>query len=449
MRTHNPKSMQEAVLLHSNQFTDFTDLSPADPFNGYFHDGAGKQVELHPILQKNRMAQRWLNDINQTLNNGLYTFHQATQGKYGQLVKINNREFYQLSSYDYLGLSTRPDIHEAVTTAMQRYGTSTGGARLLAGSADIHTKLEKKIANTIGTGAAVTFTSGYLANLAAITGLIQKTDRVIVDAYVHRSIVDALHLAQLDCERFEHNNIASLRELLSNDNSGRKTFVIVEGVYSMDGDICPLPEIVELKYKHNFFIILDESHSFGNIGPSGRGVCEHYGVRPQEIDVFTSSLYKAIPAGGGFVAANQQVIIYLQHGASAAMFSAAMPPAAAAAASAGLDILKQEGKELIKKLHSNTGYLRNGLKKLGFNTRHSQSSIIPVVIGNKELTLMLSVKLYELGFLATPVVFPAVPPGGDRLRVCVTAAQTKETLDKILTAFEACMQVIEEQKKAA
>ncbi len=449
MRTHYPQSSIDAVLLHNNQFHDYSDLAPADPFNGYFHCEANKQVELLPILQKNRAAQRWLNDINQTINNGLYTFHQATQGRCGQEVTINNRDFYQLSSYDYLGLSTRPDIHEAVKKAVQHYGTSTGGARLLAGSIDLHTHLEKKIAATIGAGAAITFTSGYLANLAAITGLIQKADRVIVDAFVHRSIIDALHMAQLNYEKFEHNNIHSLRELLENDPGNRKTFVIVEGVYSMDGDICPLPEIVELKYRHNFFIILDESHSFGNIGPSGRGVCEHYGVRSQEIDVFTSSLQKAIPAGGGFVAANQQVIIYLQHGASAAMFSGAMPPAVTAAAAAGLDILREEGRLLIKQLHSNTGYLRNGLKKIGFNTGHSQSSIIPIIIGNKELTLLLSVKLYELGFLATPVVFPAVPPGSDRLRVCVTAAQTKETLDKILTAFEACMQVIQEQKKAA
>jgi 8-amino-7-oxononanoate synthase len=449
MRTHNPQSTQDVMHLLETYLPEENDSLPEDPFNGYFSDKADETIELLPILQKNRMAHRWLNDINQTINNGLYTFHQATQGKNGQHTKVNGRDMYQLSSYDYLGLNGNPEIAEAVLKAVHQYGTSTGGARLLSGTIDLHKTLEKKIATTIGAGAAVGFSSGYLANLAVVTGLIQKNDRVLVDELIHRSLIDALHLAQVTFEKFEHNNIAALRSLLENDITNRKTFVIVEGVYSMDGDICPLPEIVELKYRHNFFIILDESHSFGNIGPSGRGVCEHYGVRPSEIDVFTSSLYKAIPAGGGFVAASQQVIIYLQHGASSSMFSAAMSPVVAAAASAGLDILKRNGQDLIKKLHSNAGYLRNGLKKIGFNTGHSQSSIVPVVVGNKELTLILSAKLYELGFIATPVVFPAVPLGGDRLRVCVTAAQTRETLDNILAAFEKCMQVIQLQKKAA
>lgn len=449
MRTHYPESTQDALQLHATYLQDTNNNQPADPFNGYFDDKANQKIDLLPILQKNRMAYRWLNDINETIHSGLYTFHQATQGTSNGYTRINNRDMYQLSSYDYLGLNGHPEIEMAVLEAVHQYGTSTGGARLLSGSIDLHKTIERKIASSIGTGSAVTFTSGYLANLAVVTGLIQKNDRVIVDEYIHRSMIDAMNLAQVPFEKFEHNNISSLQSLLEKDDEGRKTFVIAEGVYSMDGDICPLPEIVELKYKYNFFIILDESHSFGNIGPTGRGVCEHFGIKPNDIDVFTSSLYKAIPAGGGFVAANTQIIIYLQHGASASMFSAAMPPALAGAASAALDILKRDGRSLIKKLHSNTGYLRNGLKKLGFNTGHSQSSIIPVVVGNKELTLILSAKLYELGFLATPVVFPAVPPGGDRLRVCVTAAQTKETLDKILTAFEACMQVMQQQKSAA
>jgi 8-amino-7-oxononanoate synthase len=421
---------------------------PADPFNGYFE--SQQKIELLPILQQNRMAQRWLNDINATTNNGLYTFQQATQSKPGPQVQINNRPVYQLSSYDYLGLNGHPAIEQAAVEAVHHYGTSTGGARLLSGSIDMHTELEHDIASFIGTGAALTFTSGYMANLAVISALMQRTDRVIVDEYAHRSIIDALSMAKINVEKFAHNDTNALEKLLQTESPDRgKTFVIVEGIYSMDGDICNLPKILELKYKYNFFILLDESHSFGCLGPNGRGVCEHYGINPREVDVFTSSLYKSIPAGGGFIAASQQVIIYLQHGASPYMFSAALQPASVGAALAALQLVKQNGKELIAKLHSNAAYLRAGLKSMGYDTGNSETAIIPVIIGDKMATLTLSAKLYELGFLATPVVFPAVPPGGDRLRLCVTSGHTRQMLDEVIDAFKQCQQGVLKDKKAA
>jgi 8-amino-7-oxononanoate synthase len=345
-------------------------------------------------------------------------------------------------------LNGHPEIEQAAINAIHTYGTGTGGARLLSGSNELHRTLESKLAQFTGKEAAMTVTSGYLANIAVVSALIQKADRVIADEYIHRSIADALSMAQVNYEKFKHNDMADLRQLLENGTE-QKTFVITEGVYSMDGDICPLPQLVELKSRFNFFIILDESHALGTLGDTGKGTCEHFGISPSAIDVITSSLYKAIPAGGGFIAASMQVIIYLRHGASPYMFSTSLSPVAAGAACAALDIIEREGQHLVKQLRDNINYLKKGLNHLGYNTGHSESAVIPVIIGQKEKTLLLSATLFSLGFLATPVVFPAVAPGGDRLRLCATAAQSKEVLDKIIDAFAVCMQLTVESDKAA
>jgi 7-keto-8-aminopelargonate synthetase-like enzyme len=300
----------------------------------------------------------------------------------------------------------------------------------------LHRQLENKIARFKGKEAALTCSSGYMANLAAINTLIQKTDRVIADEFVHRSLIDALSMAQLEFDKCRHNDMEHLEELLQKSTTARRTFIIVEGIYSMEGDICPLPEIVALKKKYNAYVILDESHALGVLGATGRGTDEHFGISPDEIEIVTCAMSKSVPVGGGFIATSKQAVILMQHSASPFVFSCAMSPANTAACLAAFEMIEKEGPERIAKVFENTEYLKKHFHRLGYSTGHTQSPIIPVIVGDRDRTLTLSAKLYELGFLANPVIFPAVPPGGDRLRLCATAAQSKLMLDEVIFAFD-------------
>lgn len=408
-------------------------LKPEDPFSGYF---GNEDAPIAEPLIKSRTSSRWMRDIHSMVHHDTYLFQQTMSSKSGPAVFANGRDMYMLSSYDYLGLLGHPYIENATINAVKKYGTGTGGARMLAGTNQLHRQLEHKIATFKGKEAAITFSSGYMANLAAINTLIQKTDRVIIDEFVHRSLIDALSMAQLQFDKCRHNDMAHLQQLLEKNSDAKRTFIIVEGIYSMEGDICPLPEIVALKKKYGAYIILDESHSLGVLGATGRGVDEHFGISPDEIEIYTSAMSKSIPVGGGFIATSKQAVIFMQHTASPFVFSCAMSPANTAACLAAFEVIEKEGPERIAKVFENTEYLKKGLNLLGFNTGHTQSPIIPVIVGDRDKTLILSAKLYELGFLANPVIFPGVPPGADRLRLCATAAQSQLMLNEVIFAFD-------------
>lgn len=407
---------------------------PEDPFKGYFRKGEAAP-EAEPLI-RSRSASRWLRDIHSMISSDAYLFQQTLTGKSGPEVFANNRDMFMLSSYDYLGLLGNPYIENASIDAIRKYGTGTGGARMLAGTNQLHRQLEAKIASFKGKEAAISFSSGYMANLAAINTLIQKNDRVIIDELVHRSLIDALSMAQLNYAKCRHNDLEHLRSLLAEPHPGKKTFIIVEGIYSMEGDICPLPGIVALKKEFGAYLILDESHSLGVLGATGRGVDEHFGISPDEIEIYTSAMSKSVPVGGGFIATSAQSVIFMQHAASPFVFSCAMSPANTAACLAAFEMIEKEGPERIARVFENTRYLVRHLNRLGYNTGHTESPIVPVVIGDREKTLRLSARLYDLGFLANPVIFPAVPPGGDRLRLCCTAAQSKLVLDEVIFAFD-------------
>ncbi len=411
-----------------------TTLKPEDPFSGYFN--ASSPVPVAEPLIESRGANRWMRDIHAMVTNNVYMFQQTMSSKSGPAVFANNRDMYMLSSYDYLGLLGHPYIENATINAVKKYGTGTGGARMLAGTNQLHRQLENKIARFKGKEAALTCSSGYMANLAAINTLIQKTDRVIADEFVHRSLIDALSMAQLEFDKCRHNDMEHLEELLQKPSTARRTFIIVEGIYSMEGDICPLPEIVALKKKYSAYIILDESHALGVLGATGRGTDEHFGISPDEIEIITCAMSKSVPVGGGFIATSKQAVILMQHSASPFVFSCAMSPANTAACLAAFEMIEKEGPERIAKVFENTEYLKKHFHRLGYSTGHTQSPIIPVIVGDRDRTLTLSAKLYELGFLANPVIFPAVPPGGDRLRLCATAAQSKLMLDEVIFAFD-------------
>jgi glycine C-acetyltransferase len=339
-----------------------------------------------------------------------------------------------ISSYDYLGLIGHPTIESAAVEAIHKYGTGTGGVRLLTGTTDLHCLLERELAAFKGTEAALTFSSGYLANLAVISALFGPSDRIIIDSKAHRSIVDACRLSRVPTERFDHNAPSSLKKKLEKESMGRRTLIIVEGIYSMDGDICPLPEILELKKKYGACLMVDEAHSFGVLGAKGRGVDEHFKVEPKDVDIWMGSLSKAIPSNGGFIAGPKDLIIYLQHAAPPFIFSAALCPSAVAAAREALRVIEREPERLVK-LNNNAGFLRDRLKELGYDTGLSESPVIPIILGDQEKTLRLTRKLFALGIISVPITKPAVSPSGTRIRLCATAAQDEAFLQEIIEGF--------------
>lgn len=406
-----------------------------EPFSGFFHPETPWNAEYQGLLD-HRVARRWLDTVAWGAREELYTYQQAMEGKSGPRVDVRGQTFFMLSSYDYLGLIGHPAIEAAAIAAIQRYGTGTGGVRLLTGTNTLHRQLEERLAAFKRAEAAITFTSGYAANVAVFAALLGANDRAVVDERIHRSVIDALHMAGVPFATFRHNDASSLDAVLQKTlrRRGCRVLIAVEGVYSMDGDICPLPDIVAVKEKHGAFLLVDEAHSLGVLGPTARGVDEHFGVAAGAVDLWTGSLSKSIPANGGYLAGSRQLMLYLQHGSAPFMFSAALCPAAAGAALAALETIERE-PERIRGLWKNTSYLHGSLRALGYNLGCSASPVIPVIIGSDEQAYRLARHLFDHGILASAVVFPAVPRGSARLRLCATAAQDSAMLEESMAAF--------------
>jgi 8-amino-7-oxononanoate synthase len=365
---------------------------------------------------------------------GVYPYQLALSGRSGPWVQAEGREMLMLSSYDYLGLIGDPRIDEAAMEAVRIYGTGTGGVRLLTGTLELHRQMEKDLAAFKGTEAAITFSSGYSANLAVVAALLTSQDRVILDALAHRSLVDACRLAGAPMQRFRHNDPDSLRHELKNGPPANRTLIVADGVFSMDGDICRLPELIELKKEFKCYLMIDESHATGVLGAHGRGTDEHFGIPAGDVDIWTGSLGKAIPASGGFVAGSQELAIYLQHAAAPFIFSAAVCPMAVAAARAAIQIIETE-PERVARLKCNSDFLRGGLRDLGYDVGLSETAVVPVLLGDEQTAGGVAAHLREMGILVSPIMFPAVPLGTARLRLCATAAHTFETLGIALDAF--------------
>ena len=408
---------------------------PHHRFGDFFN-----KIETHKFHELLNIpnARRWFKLLGWGVPDDLYTLQQAAEGKAGQMVLLDGLKYMAVSSYDYLGLIGHPEIEQAAIEAVRKYGTGSGGVRLLTGTTDLHQQLDQQIAAFKKVEDCVSFSSGYLANIAAISSLLRSDDNVIIDSRAHRSIVDACRLAGVKLTSFRHNDCNSLEDTLRSAPTGRRTLIVVEGVYSMDGDICPLPEIVTLKRRYGASLMIDEAHSFGTLGTAGRGVEEHFGISPDEIDLWMGTLSKAIPSTGGFVAGRRDLIIYMQHGAAPYMFSAASTPPSVATALTAIEILQREPERLTI-MRENAVFLKNGLQKLGYNTGLSESHIIPVIIGSNKDAVELSARLFRRGLIAPTVGTPAVQSGSSRLRLCATAAQDRDFLNKVIDHFEACL----------
>ena len=407
---------------------------PKDPFDGFFRKEPEKGRNTSPLLDFSN-AQRWLKSIGWHTQRDYYLYQQALESKSSSEVLLNGQRFIMLSSYDYLGLIGNEKIEAAAIDAVRQYGTGTGGVRLLTGTNELHLELEKTIASFKGTEAALTFTSGYMANIAAVTGLMSSKGLIFLDEYIHRSIIDACELAKTPYVKYKHNNVEHLESLLREAPAHKRRLIITEGVFSMDGDRCPLLEIVEVKKRYGAFLMVDEAHAFGYVGKTGSGTDEYYGIPTDDIDLWTGSLSKTIPSNGGFIAASRETIYYLQHGAAPFFFSAALCPAAAASAQAAIQVISEDPGR-IERLWHNTNYLRTAFQELGYHTGDSETPIIPVIMGEDLKTHQIARELFYRGILATSVVFPAVPLKQSRLRICVSAAHDQATLDRIVTVFK-------------
>jgi glycine C-acetyltransferase len=361
--------------------------------------------------------------VNYIKGEDLYFYNQPiSELRGGARVLVDGREMGMYASYSYLGLVGHPRINEAAKAAIDRFGTGTHGVRTLAGSLTLHRELEERIAEFKGAEAAITYSSGYVTNLTVVSTMVGRGDYVISDKLNHASIVDGCLMSGAKFLRFRHNDMESLEQRLqqtSSDGEAAK-LVIADSVFSMDGDIIDFPNVVALCRKYNAWLMIDEAHSVGVLGKTGRGIEEHFGM-PGTIDLKMGTLSKTIPSVGGYIAGKRELIEYLRHASRAYIFSAALPPAQAAAARAAFEVILDEPWR-VEKLNANTHQFINGLKSRGFDTMKTETAIVPVLCGTDEVAFSMTAFSQRRDIFVLPVVSPAVPPGLARLRATVTAA---------------------------
>lgn len=360
-----------------------------------------------------------------------YFYNQAVSEVHGGAkVLVNGREMAMYASYSYLGLIGHPRINAAAKAAVDQYGTGTHGVRTLAGSLDLHRELEETIAAFKGAEASVTFTSGYVTNLTVISTLLGRGDYVISDKLNHASIVDGCLMSGARFLRFRHNDLVALEERLRQSEDGESRLVIADSVFSMDGDIIDLPGVANLCRKYKAWLMIDEAHSVGVLGKTGRGIEEHFGLG-SVIDIKMGTLSKTIPSVGGYIAGKEDLIRFIRHTGRAYIFSAALPPAQAAAANEAFKVILDEPWR-VERLRNNGDQFIKGLKSRGFDTMLTETAIVPVLCGTDEQAFEMTRCAQNEGLFVLPVVSPAVPPGLARLRATVTAAHESADIENAM-----------------
>jgi 8-amino-7-oxononanoate synthase len=352
----------------------------------------------------------------------------------GARVLLNGRDMSMYASYSYLGLVGHPRINEAAKRAVDKFGTGTHGVRTLAGSLTLHRELEETIADFKHAEDAITYTSGYATNLTVISTLMGRGDYVLSDKLNHASIVDGCLMSGAEFRRFRHNDMADLEKRLQQVPDGATKLVVADSVFSMDGDIIDLPQMVALCRKYGAYLMMDEAHSVGVLGKTGRGIEEHFDM-VGAIDIKMGTLSKTIPSVGGYVAGKKELIDYLRHGSRAYIFSAALPPAQAAAAMEAFKVILDEPWRM-EKLWKNTRQFIDGLKGMGFDTMLTETAIVPVLCGTDERAFALTQACQRNDVFVLPVVSPAVPEGLSRLRATVTAAHETDEIQYAMDVIE-------------
>ncbi|MEK7238896.1 MAG: pyridoxal phosphate-dependent aminotransferase family protein [Nitrospirota bacterium] len=364
---------------------------------------------------------------------GIYPYFRVIESAQDPEVIVDGKKMIMIGSNNYLGLTNHPRVKEAAIEALRKYGSGCAGSRFLNGTLDIHVNLEKKLAGFMRKEAALVFSTGFQTNLGVISAIAGKDDVILIDKMDHASIIDGCRLSFSETKKYRHNDMEDLERLLQQYNDKGK-LIIVDGVFSMEGDIADLPNIVKLAREYGARIMVDDAHGIGVLGRTGRGTAEHF-LLEDEVDMIMGTYSKSLASIGGFIAASEDVIHYIKHFARALIFSASPPPASIASVSAAIDIIEEE-PERRERLRRNTNKMLKGFKALGFDTGRSETPIIPLIVGDDQRAFLMAKMLHDKGIFANVAVSPAVPNGNALIRTSYMATHTDEQLDKVLQAFE-------------
>lgn len=366
----------------------------------------------------------------------IYPYFTPIESAQDHRVTIKGKEYIMIGSNGYLGLAADPRLKEAAIEAVRKYGSTCSGSRFLNGTLDIHIKLEQELANFFEKDGAIVFSTGFQTNLGIISSIAGKDDIIIIDRQDHASIIDGCRLSFAEVKKFMHNDMADLERILKSLPHNKGKLLVVDGVFSMEGDVINLPEIVHLKNKYNAKLLVDDAHGIGVMGEKGRGVCEHFNLLNQ-VDIIMGTFSKSFASLGGFVVAERDVITHIRHTARALIFSASMTPASVASAIKSLEIIKNE-PERRERLWQITERVREGFKNIGLDTGNSTTPVIPVIIGEDEKCFAFWKMLFENGVFANPVISPATPPGRALIRTSYMATHTDEDISIVLDVFARC-----------
>jgi 8-amino-7-oxononanoate synthase len=365
---------------------------------------------------------------------GHYPYFRVISSEQDTEVMVNGKKMLMLGSNSYLGLTNHPRVIEAGKKALDQYGSGCAGSRFLNGTLDIHIELEAELAKLVHKEASLAFAAGYMANLGAISAMVQKGEYIITDKYDHASILDGCKLSEGTMLRYNHNNMTHLESVLEKRTHGGNALVVVDGIFSMEGDIADIPNIVKVAKKYNAGIMVDEAHSLGVMGEKGAGVVAHFG-ESKNVDIIMGTFSKSLASVGGFIAADNDIIHFLKHHARSLIFSASLPPASAASVLEAVKIMQEEPERMVK-LWENTNYMAENFKAMGYDTGNSCTPVIPLHVGNMMNAFKMWKQLDEEGVFVNPVVPPAVPPNDTLIRTSFMATHTKKQLDEALEKFE-------------
>jgi 8-amino-7-oxononanoate synthase len=371
---------------------------------------------------------------------GLYPYFRSIESGQDTEVVINGKKVLMFGSNSYLGLTNHPKIKEAAKAAIEKYGTGCAGSRFLNGSLDIHLELENRLAEYVGKEAAVLFSTGFQVNLGVISCLLDRNDYLLLDEYDHASIIDGSRLSFSRTIKYAHNDMQDLRRKLSRLPEDAAKLIVSDGIFSMEGDLVNLPEMVNIANEFGANIMMDDAHSLGVIGFNGSGTASHFNLT-EDVDLIMGTFSKSLASLGGFIAGNTETIEYIKHRARSLMFSASMPPSAVASVIAALDIIESE-PERIDKLWANTEYAKKLLLEAGFDIGHSNSPIIPIYIRDNTKTFMITNILQQNGVFVNPVVSPAVPSDSSLIRFSLMATHTFEQIDSAISKLSAAFKAV-------
>lgn len=382
------------------------------------------ELKSNPLSYLSEQLETWKRE-------GTYQRLRELQTACGPVCRVDGREVINLASNNYLGLADHPKLKEAAIEAIRRYGVGSAAVRTIAGTMSLHLELERRIAEFKKTEACVVFQSGFAANAGTVAAILGPDDHIVSDELNHASIIDGCRLSKARIHIFPHKDVAAADRILSElDGEPGRKLLITDGVFSMDGDIAPLPQLVEVAERHGAIMMVDDAHASGVLGRAGRGTVDHFNLHGR-VHIQVGTLSKAIAAIGGYVCGSRDLIEFLYHRARPFLFSTSHPPSVAATCLAALDLLEKE-PERIERLWQNTEYFKGELRKAGFQTGASETPITPILIGDAALAFRFSNELFEEGVFATGVGYPTVPKGKARIRTIVTAVHTREHLDRAL-----------------